>query len=208
MPLAIAIGAMLAVNWSTSGQLKLARNSNVFLLAKWIDEGPALSYLENNCPEAGHALCEYVDELKGLTHDDLKWGGNSPFHKLGGFDALEPEAAAIVRQTFLAHPLEIFWRAILDTGRQMTRFGAGDGLSSSYAKLVAPHLKELYDPPSKEPYSVQNKQTGIFHSRISFIASHRACRQFSVLRDVVLRLAARAAEQVGYAVSVRSDRNV
>ena len=146
VPLAFAIGAMLAVNWSTSGQLKLARNSNVFLLAKWIDEGPALSYLENNCPEAGHALCEYVAELKGLTHDDLKWGGNSPFHKLGGFDALEPEAAAIVRQTFFAHPLEIVWRAILDTGRQMTRFGAGDGLSSSYAKLVAPHLKELYDP--------------------------------------------------------------
>jgi hypothetical protein len=27
-----------------------ARNSNVFLLAKWVDEGPALSYLKRACP--------------------------------------------------------------------------------------------------------------------------------------------------------------
>lgn len=51
-----------------------ARNSNVFLLAKWVDEGPALTYLTRACPTAGYALCAHLEELKGLTHDDLKWG--------------------------------------------------------------------------------------------------------------------------------------
>ena len=25
------------------------------------------------CPTAGYALCAHVEELNGLTHDDLKW---------------------------------------------------------------------------------------------------------------------------------------
>jgi hypothetical protein len=145
-PVAIAVAAMFAVNFVSAGQWKLARNSNVFMLAKWIDEGPALSHLERNCPDAQYALCDYVEELKGLTHDDLKWGGHSPFHKMGGFDSLEPEAELIVRNTFLEFPMEIIALATFDFLKQMTRFGAGDGLTSTYAKLVAPHLNGLYDP--------------------------------------------------------------
>jgi hypothetical protein len=145
-PVAIAIAAMFAVNFISAGQWKLARNSNVFMLAKWIDEGPALSHLERNCPNTQYALCDYVEELKGLTHDDLKWGGHSPFHKSGGFDSLEPEAALIIRNTFLEFPMEIIALATFDFLKQMTRFGAGDGLTPTYAKLVAPHLSGLYDP--------------------------------------------------------------
>ena len=63
----------LAVTWMESRAVGFARNSNVFLLAKWIDEGPALSYLTRACPTAGYALCAHVEELNGLTHDDLKW---------------------------------------------------------------------------------------------------------------------------------------
>ena len=36
-------------------------------LAKWVDEGPALTYLTRTCPTAGYALCAHVEELKGLT---------------------------------------------------------------------------------------------------------------------------------------------
>ena len=45
LPLFIAVGSMLAVNWYHSRALSLSKNGNVFLLAKWTDEGPALSYL-------------------------------------------------------------------------------------------------------------------------------------------------------------------
>ena len=70
LPLVIAVASMIAVNVVSSQSFVLARNSNVFLLAKWIDEGPALAYLRESCPEAGYALCEYLGELEGKSHDE------------------------------------------------------------------------------------------------------------------------------------------
>ncbi len=108
VPVAIAIAAMFAVNIVSAGQWKLARNSNVFMLAKWIDEGPALSHLERKCPDAQYALCDYVEELKGLTHDDLKWGGHSPFHKIGGFDFSSPKLSSLSE----THYSNLRWRLL------------------------------------------------------------------------------------------------
>jgi hypothetical protein len=144
IPFAAAVTSMLAVTWANSGTIGLARNSNVFLLAKWIDEGPALSYLKRACPTAGYALCAHVEELNGLTHDDLKWGWDSPFKKIGTFDELEPEARSIVRATLRAYPMEILQGAVADAARQLVRFEAGDGLSPDFARLVAEHLGPIF----------------------------------------------------------------
>jgi hypothetical protein len=146
IPFVAAVGAMIAVNWADSRTLGLSRNSNVFLLAKWIHEGPALSYLKQVCPSAGYKLCAHVGELDGVTHDDLKWGMNSPFQQIGTFDEIEPEARSIVRATLRAYPIEILQRAMADTARQLLRFQAGDGLSTDFAKLVAKHLAPLFGP--------------------------------------------------------------
>ena len=146
IPFVVAVCSMLGVNWVDSRGIGFARNSNVFLLAKWIDEGPALSYLTRACPTTGYALCAHLDELKGLTHDDLKWGWKSPFKKVGSFDELEPEARRIVRATLLAHPVEIAQRAMVDAGRQLLRFQAGDGVSQEFARLVAEHLAPFFGP--------------------------------------------------------------
>jgi hypothetical protein len=137
---------MLTVNWFDSGEIGLARNSNVFLLAKWIDTGPAMSYLESACPAEGYELCPYVKALRGLTHDDLKWAGESPFHKIGTFDQLEPEARRIVRSTLQTYPLEILQRAILDAGRQLFRFATGEGLSPYFAQMVAERVDPIFGP--------------------------------------------------------------
>ena len=143
-PLAIALVFMLGVNWFNSQQLVLARNSNVFLLAKWIDEGPALAYLKRACPQAGYALCGHLTELEGATHDGLKWAPDSPFNKLGGFDALEPEARSIVTNTFFAYPYDILHNAMLDSVRQLTRFETGEGLSSLFARMVSENVSRAY----------------------------------------------------------------
>ena len=150
IPFVVAVFSMLAVTWVDLRGIGFARNSNVFLLAKWIDEGPALSYLTRACPTAGYALCAHVEELKGLTHDDLKWGWNSPFKKVGTFDELEPEARKIVWATLLAHPFEILQRAMVDAGRQLLRFQAGDGLSQNFARMVAEHLAPVFGPGDRE----------------------------------------------------------
>ncbi len=144
LPLILALAGMLTVNWLDSQELRLARNSNVFLLAKWIDEGPALAYLKETCPGTGYALCAYLHDLEAATSDHLKWSGNSPFYRAGGFDALEREAGQIVRGTLVSHPIEIMRQAVIDFGEQLTRFQTGDGLTQNFTKLVAEHLTPVY----------------------------------------------------------------
>ena len=144
LPLLLALLALFGANLLSSHQFVLARNSNVFLLAKWIDEGPALSYLKEFCPSAGYALCAYLDELEGKTHDELKWSGDSPFQKIGTFDELEPEARQIVRGTLYSHPFDILRQAVLNAGLQLTRFRAGDGLTQEFARWVGEHVGKIY----------------------------------------------------------------
>lgn len=144
--LSVAIGSMLAVNWVNSGTAVFAGNSNVFLLAKWIDEGPALTFLQKACKTEHYKLCAHLNELKDRTHDDLKWRPDSPFLKVGGFDALEPEAREIVRGTLRNYPLEILQTAFLDAGRQLLRFRTGDGLLPDYAHWVAGLLYSDFNP--------------------------------------------------------------
>lgn len=152
LPLILAAVSMVAVNVLSSHKFVLARNSNVFLLAKWIDEGPALSYLKESCPGAGYALCEHLGELEGKSHDELKWAGNSPFKKVGTFDELEPEARRIVRGTLNSHPYEILRHTFVNAGLQLTRFQAGDGLTQEFARWVGEHVGKIYGTEVGRPF--------------------------------------------------------
>jgi hypothetical protein len=153
----LALSLMLLANWINSREFVLARNSNVFLLAKWIDEGPALAYLKKACPAEGYALCAYLPELEGKTHDALKWGRNSPFAKVGTFDELEPEARAIVRATLYSYPYDIVRKALSDFVLQLSRFGTGEGLSQDFAQMVADQLRSVYGSATATPF-VESRQ--------------------------------------------------
>jgi hypothetical protein len=144
LPLVLALASMFAVNLLSSHQLVLARNSNVFLLAKWIDEGPALSYLKEACPDAGYAMCRHLEELQGKKDYELKWAANSPFGKVGTFDELEPEARKIVRATLSSHPYDILRHGFANAWLQLSRFQAGEGLTQEFARMVAGHLGRVY----------------------------------------------------------------
>ena len=106
LPFILAVCSILAVNWINSRAITFARNSNVFVLAKLIEEGPALAYLARACPDIQYSLCAHMDEMKGMHQDDLKWWGGSPFYKVGGLDQLEPEASRIVWATLRTYPLK------------------------------------------------------------------------------------------------------
>jgi hypothetical protein len=160
LPLVLAVASIFAVNLVSSHQLVLARNSNVFLLAKWIDEGPALSYMKEACPGAGYALCEYLGDLEGKSHDELKWGGNSPFKKVGTFDELEPEAREIVRGTLYSHPYEILGHAFANAARQLMRFQAGDGLTQEFARWVGEHVGKIYGAEIGTPFIASRQAQG------------------------------------------------
>lgn len=159
MPFIAAVLGMVTVNWIDTGKVGLSRNTHVFFLAKWIDEGPALWYLQDSCPEAGYELCAHIAELPGRTQDDLKWASDSPFAKVGTFDDLEPEARRIVSATLTAYPLDIIKDALLDTGRQLLHTATGDGLSADFARMVAERVRPVYADSAEVADSlVQSRQ--------------------------------------------------
>jgi hypothetical protein len=146
LPFSLATCAMLAVNWINSGSIAFARNSNVFLLAKLIEEGPALAYLSESCPAVHYSLCPYIDEMRGMPQDVLKWWGGSPFYKVAELDQLEPEARGIVWGTIRNYPIDILKIALRNSANLLTRFGIGEGLSPNTVRLVAPYLGEVFGP--------------------------------------------------------------
>ena len=153
----LALSLMLLANWINSREFVLARNSNVFLLAKWIDEGPALAYLKKACPAEGYALCAYLPELEGKTHDALKWGRNSPFAKVGTFDELEPEAHAIVRAILYSYPYDIVRKALTDFVLQLSRFGAGEGSLKTSPKWLPVNCDLFMEAPPRLPLSSRGR---------------------------------------------------
>jgi hypothetical protein len=92
-----------------------------------------------------YELCAYLGDLRGLTHDDLKWGEDSPFTKVGSsFDELEPEARRIVWETLKTYPIKILYRSLKDAGRQILRF-QGDGLPRDTREWFR-QLGEVFSP--------------------------------------------------------------
>jgi hypothetical protein len=186
-PFVLALALMLGANWVSARELVLARNSNVFLLAKWIDEGPALSYLKEACPGARYALCAHLSELEGKSHDALKWGFDTPFQKLGGFDALEPEAREIVRGTLKAYPYDILRQIVLDVRLQFSRFRAGEGLSKDFAKMVAQHVGLVFGEAAGKPFLQSRQGTGELP-----IAAFRALHLIGLIVGLILCMMALA----------------
>jgi hypothetical protein len=144
----VVLGPMLLILFSaaTSGQIAFAKNGNVFLLAKLMAEGPAYSYLESACPEQGYRLCPFLPDMRGKSADELKWSGSSPLRLAGSTDQLEVEAREIVLHAILLAPGQLFAQALLDVGRQLTRFQIGDALDANYARMTVQHLNEVFGP--------------------------------------------------------------
>lgn len=142
-PVALAASALVTVTWIDSRQVSLAKDSEVFMLAKLIDEGPAIAYLSEVCPEVGYRLCSELQSLKGLSHDELKWHGWSPFRRIDS-STLQQEAHDIVRGTLATFPMQILKDSINGAARQFLNFQTGEGLSPEFAKMVANHVAQYF----------------------------------------------------------------
>jgi hypothetical protein len=126
--LTLGVVAMLTMNL-VSGQVGLSRSGSVFLLARMLEDGTALSYLERTCPRQHFAVCADLDELKSYNSlhpyptaypqntlcNYFLWEG--PLGKMGGFTGGEAEASAIVRGTLLVYAPAQFRASVINGWR-------------------------------------------------------------------------------------------
>jgi hypothetical protein len=130
----LGVVALVAMHL-VSGTFGLSSSGSVFLLARTLGDGTALSYLEQVCPQQRFAVCAQLDELKSLNSlhpgelaDYFLWAG--PLRELGGFRAEEAEAKAIVVGTLLNYPLAQFRAAVGNGWRQFFCFRTGTELTT------------------------------------------------------------------------------
>jgi hypothetical protein len=141
MGLTLGAAALLVANLA-EGRVGLSNGGSVFLLARLMDDGTALSYLEKTCPQRRFSICADLDELRsfrptmitipgcGSVQTTLNsyflWEG--PLDRLGGFRVEQAEASAIVLGTLAAYPLAQL-RAAVDNGLlELFSFRAGEDM--------------------------------------------------------------------------------
>jgi len=178
--LTLGVVAMLTLNL-VSGQVGLSRSGSVTLLARMLEDGTALSYLQQTCPRQHFAVCADLNELKSYNsvhpypqaypqntlYNYFLYEG--PLEKLGGYPGEEAEASAIVRGTLLMYAPAQF-RASVDNGwRQLLVFSTGaDIFAYSDKSWISTAILNRFGPAVYEKYrhSEQNSnnfdfQTGL-----------------------------------------------
>jgi len=158
--IAIGVAALVAVNVAAGRGFALSFHGPVVLLARLLDDGTALSYLEEACPQRRFAVCAQLDELKSYRahpssneplSDYFIWGG--PLDKLGGFHAEQPEAIAIVQATLAKYPLVQLRTTIHNGWRQLFFVGTGSELQPySEEEYVSTAIKSRFGSTVYEQY--------------------------------------------------------
>jgi hypothetical protein len=160
-----------------AGRFALSSSGSVFLMARLLEDGTALGYLEQACPQQRFAVCAYLDELGSYRPTTISFpGGRSaeitlstyflwkgPLDKLGGFRTEQAEASAIVAGTLSTYPLAEFHAAVNNGWHQLFRFRTGDGLCAfPEAEGVSVVIRNVFSPIVYDRYRQSKQIRGVF----------------------------------------------
>jgi hypothetical protein len=134
---------LLASSTAVGGGIALALFSNLiiagvfgftpggsnFLFARLVQDGIVARYLKDRCPDPEIRLCAFRRQIPTTT-DDWLWAGDGPLSKLGGWEAFEPEANRIIRDTVRRYPYALVSTAVRNTLTQLVTLGTGEGVTA------------------------------------------------------------------------------
>jgi hypothetical protein len=180
----LGVAALLAVNAIGHHRLALSPYGNVFLLARVIYDGPGMTVLRRDCPDAGWRLCAYLDRFPP-TSDDFLWRADSPIVLAGGHKVVSAEASAIIAAALRAEP-GVQLQAVLRNGlEQIRRFESGDGLEAWPAE-VTPWIERDFPAAERQRYANGLQARGLLVMPPALTALHRAVSLLGVLLCIVL----------------------
>ncbi|TNC10229.1 hypothetical protein FF100_23380 [Methylobacterium terricola] len=172
--LAIGLGAaaLVSVNLAARRGPVLSASSATFLLARLLDDGPALQVLETECPSAGYRLCGQLDRLRAYrdlgdarpngvpVSDFFLWDG--PLADLGWWAPTEPEAREVVRKALRIDPLGQVGTTLINGLRQTWRVAIGDGLAPYPADTQAVRaVREVYGRSGADSFAASSQMQGL-----------------------------------------------
>ncbi len=120
------------------------------LLARLLEDGPALHYLSSTCPENGFAICEVYDRLPESSHEAL-WGPDGIRQQAtpAQMRRISAEEMALALRVLAHDPLGQIRASAANTGAQLVRFGLED-LRFARIAILGPDEMEI-DPVRAPP---------------------------------------------------------
>lgn len=127
-PLAATVVASVGVAEAVFDEPSLAPRRLPLLLARSIEDGPALWHLETHCDDYNYAVCElWADEIPSNL-GELLWSSNSLLKKATDeqMDRIRSEEFIILWRSFIEYPLDQAWSFAGNAVRQTVMIGMGD----------------------------------------------------------------------------------
>jgi hypothetical protein len=157
----IAVSALISVNVAMRGRFAVSTSSSTFLLAKLLEDGPAFSVLEDECPGA-FSLCSQLDRLRAHKNaggtpslgDYFLWYG--PLKDLGWFKSVEAEAAEVVNKAIKRYWPQQVLASVTNGARQFVEFEIGEGLDrspDSATPYAEASIRYVFGQPSLEAFN-------------------------------------------------------
>ncbi len=122
------IALSLTSNAAIGGRFAFTPGGSNFLFARLVQDNIVSRYLDEHCPDPTLRLCPLRAQVPA-TADDWLWWGDSPLHKLGDWEAFEPEANRIILATLRLYPAAQLAAAVEDTLVQFVMLETGEGIN-------------------------------------------------------------------------------
>jgi hypothetical protein len=132
--LALSVAMLLGTNFALSGQLAWTPGGYGIVVARMMQDGIVVRYLDAHCPDPRLRLCPYRHKLPP-TADQFLWS-DGPFNEIGRFDGLGDEMRTIVLESLAEYPGAQIETAISASARQLVKVESGER-----AQLRLAHLR-------------------------------------------------------------------
>lgn len=123
-PLALGVGAILAISVLGFGEASVAPKRYPFALARSVTDGPAFWHLEKHCDTYQYAVCEVFDEIPRGVGEFL-WEETGLRYRATPeqLDRIRAEEMVIVTRAAREYPMAQFRTALKNTYDQIKRIG-------------------------------------------------------------------------------------
>lgn len=149
LPAMLAVLALIGVHSVSKGDAEVAPSGYLFLLARSLEDGPALRYLEAHCETESFALCDHLDQLGGHPATFL-WAGDSPLYSIGVKET-GAEAKRIMQGVLREYPAWSAWFAVKATLSQLLTFDTASWFAvyvndpaASINRVLREHFERSY----------------------------------------------------------------
>ncbi len=157
-PAAGALCALSTVNLITRGSVSPSPYGSIFMLARSLEDGPAMRTLERHCPASGWRLCAVLTAGRPESADTFLWQPDSTLYRAGGPRRLSAEAGMIVATAIREQPGVMLRMALRNTLHQLGMVATGDGLNA-WPDTVTPVIHRDFPAAEARRYDAA-RQTG------------------------------------------------